>query len=487
MNKKRAFTLVEVMVAIALSCIVLVAIYNVWLKVTREINKSHAKQALQNELRTAANYMQKDFKSIKTDTFEIENQNDEGSSVRLSFEVFKEGESDKLAQESTAKIEYKLLNNLLTRQENGIEKILSVHIDSFSIARAENDEATGISSLVSEDFKAGREAKLDITLTAKCPVYGVPQGVWHVEKTSVVMRQEYYKSVNKTFVSNFELAQKELNDVIVKDTEADASFQYGKALSEEYLKSLDDDQLDGMLKAQEDMLKQVKESLKDMNDGIKGTETGENAWQRFIANLTGSEGAKVRDLRSRLAKADSIEACEDIIKKLEQYTKDKEDSFLGESLKAANINFDSLSAEQKNIYKEAYNMKLTDRNLKGAYDAQIKDGKDIEKPNYMIDTYKGVANGKQQEVKDSDNKIINLESGSSAAATSQRRQDVIKAYETLDLAWMGEFGKERKDIGIYNAAQSLINQGKSKIDVLDMRNTTNENIDKIKKVQGGRP
>ena len=64
-NRKKAFTLVEVMVAVLLLTVVLTAIYQVWSKVQQGIARSHTRQALQTELRNAANYMSNDFKSIK--------------------------------------------------------------------------------------------------------------------------------------------------------------------------------------------------------------------------------------------------------------------------------------------------------------------------------------------------------------------------------------------------------------------------------------
>ena len=129
-RRKTGFTLVEVMVAIFLSTIVLTAIYGVWIRVQREIAKSHARQTLQSELRTVSNYLQKDLKSVKEGTFEAPGgQSADGSSLHIMFERFKESEEGKIAQDATEKVEYRLSDGLLTRKSTTELKILSVSIE----------------------------------------------------------------------------------------------------------------------------------------------------------------------------------------------------------------------------------------------------------------------------------------------------------------------------------------------------------------------
>jgi hypothetical protein len=61
----------------------------------------------------------------------------------------------------------------------------------------------------------------------------------------------------------------------------------------------------------------------------------------------------------------------------------------------------------------------------------------------------------------------------------QEAENLRRAYEEINLNWMGEFGDESKEVQAYNAAKSLVNQGRSKFDTIDMRDRADENIDLI--------
>ncbi len=487
-RRNKGFTLVEVMVAVFLSTIVLTAIYGVWIRVQREISRSNARQTLQSELRTAANFLQKDLKSIKEGSFEAPGgQAADGTSLHVMFERFKDTEDGKIAQDAVEKVEYRLSDGLLTRKSETEMKILSVHVDNMQITKSVDAAGLGAGDLetTDEDFKAGREAKLEINIVGRKNIPGSRDEMYHVERTSVVMRDEYYKKTNKNFVSNFDLAKLEKDEIVETDASQDANFGPGGAMDEEQLRSLNDDQLNGLEETQKDLIQQAKDSIKEMNTSIDDTDTGESGWDKFwggVAFWSTSEGEKVRDMRSELEKADTQKDVKSVLDKLGNYTKDKEEEFLGKSVPG----YSSMSAAQKDLYKEAYEMKLQDRTIDGSYQEQVKqaekDGKTApEKPVKIIDIATGIAEGEGSKTyEDETGKTVQISTESSSTRTTA---ELKNAYDNIDLSWMGEFNKEPEDVGIYNAAKSLISQGKAKLNVIEMRDTSEDNVELIQKVK----
>ena len=505
---KRAFTLVEIMVAIMMTTIVLTSIFMVWSKIQRGISRSATKQKLQNELRKVANYMQNDFKSIKyeADTFKISEPTD--TNFTMSFEKFKDTEDNKLAQDSTEKVTYEKKGNMLVRTADK-SNILTMSCDEITIQQAK-EENTGLG----DDFEAAREAKLDISISGFMKVPGTGEEMYHVEKTSVVMRDEYNKNTNKTFLSTFDLNKRNTSDVIVEDTTSDGVLEMGQALDLEFLKTLNDDVLQGMDQSQIDQRDQAMERLEELNQAIKDTDTGESGWSKFwghVAFWNTNEGEKVRDMRSDLAKikADvnknekdldkikkgyekAIKEVEDVKERLQKYTKDKETQFLNDSTGGR---YSSMSAEEKKIYERAYEMRLQDRNIEGGYNKQYEDASEEERssmtrPTLNIDRLSGNytltkeeleakdtdgSTVKTTEIRDKDGNKIEL----STSARTEENQKILDAYNQINLDWMGDFGKEEESIGIYNAAKQLITQADTKIDVLRMQQTCQENIAKI--------
>ncbi|MDD3148559.1 MAG: prepilin-type N-terminal cleavage/methylation domain-containing protein [Candidatus Riflebacteria bacterium] len=487
-RKIKGFTLVEVMVAIFLSTIVLTAIYGVWIRVQREIAKSHARQTLQSELRTASNYLQKDLKSIKEGTFETPGGlSADGTSLHIVFDRFKDTEETKIAQDSIEKVEYRLSDGLLTRKSTTELKILSVNVESMQITKSVDAANLGAGDLEStdEDFKAGREAKLEINIVGRKNIAGSKEEMYHVERTSLVMRDEYYKKTNKNFVSNFDLAKLEQDAVVVTDSTQDASFGPGGAMTEEQLQSLDKDQLEGLEETQNELIDQAKDSIDQMNDSITDTDTGESGWSKFwqgVNVFSTTEGEKVRDLRGDLENADTQSDVKVVLEKLNTYTKDKEEEFLGKSVPG----YSTMSDAQKDLYKEAYEMKLQDRTIEGSHQALVaqaeKDGTTPpEAPQKVIDVAIGAAEGEGS--KTYEDEAGNTVQISNEASSTRSTTELKSAYDAIDLGWMGEFNKEPDDVGIYNAAKQLISQGKAKLNVIEMRDTSEDNVELIQKVK----
>jgi prepilin-type N-terminal cleavage/methylation domain-containing protein len=477
-TNKRAMTLVEVMVAIFISTIVLTAIYGVWIRVQRQIARSNAKQTLQHELRTAANHLAKDLKAIREGTFEAPpgEQSADGTAMKISFDRFIETEDEKIAQDSTTKVEYSLKNGLLTRKTDDSLDILSVNVDSMIIARAVDEASLGATDLEStdEDFKAGREAMLDVAITGKKRIAGSRDEMYHIERTSLVMRDEYYKNTNKTYISNFDLAKLETDEVMVNDSSQDVNFGPGGAFTLEQLENLDPDQLRGMRDTQNELYNQANEAFNNINDNINNTETG-NDFLDTLAFWSDSEGEKVADMKDDLEDADTQEEVEAAVNALETYAEGKEESFLSRSVSG----WSSMSQEDKMLYKKAYDLKVQDRAIKAANEKAKEDNPDAEESPMMIDL---VTEVQDQTYED--------ESGTQTISASQNEElqeearELKDAYDRISLDWMGEFGDEDEEIQAYNAAKSLITQGRSKLDTIEMRDQAKENRDLIDQVLG---
>ncbi len=494
---KKAFTLVEIMVAIMLTTIVLTAIFLIWSRVSAGIARSSTKQRLQNELRRAANYMQNDFKTIKyyaDDPEKAFKRTGDDENWVITFEKFdelKENE-DKIAQDVSKLVTYEKKNSVLTRKYDGKTNILLVCCDNVNIDRTTNNSTDYEDA--DTDLKSAKDSKLDIEITGKMTIPGTNEEMYITEKSSVVMRNEYYTNQNKNFVSTFDLTKKETSDVIIA---GDASnLQVGEVLDLEFLKTLNDDVLSGMDKTQEDMLKETMERLDEINDAINKTDTGESAISKFgqwLNFFSDSEGEQVRGLRSELAGIEAkiskdekdlskikseygkaIDKTLDVKKKLEEFTSKKEDEFLGKSIS----NYSSLSQKEKDIYKKAYEMRLQDRNLEGAFNKLTDEEKEEMggKPPTNYDRLSGnftMTNEDQEmsKITDGSGNTINTSNNSQTA----ENKEILAAYEKIDLSWMKDFGDEPEDVGIYNAAKQLITQADTKLDMLRMEQVCAEN------------
>jgi prepilin-type N-terminal cleavage/methylation domain-containing protein len=480
-RKSSGFTLVEMMVAVFISTIVLTAIYGVWIRVHRQIGRSHAKQTLQNELRAIANHMEKDFKAIKEGTYEAPpgEQSPDGTKLKITFERFTETEEGKIAQDSTEEVEYHLRNGLLTRTTDTSRKILSVNLDSIIVTKAVDEaslEATDLES-TDEDFKAAREAKLDIAISGKKRIPGSINEVYQIERTSLVMRDEYYKKTNKTFVSNFDLAEMDTDEVMVSDSSEDINFgDPDQEFNAEQLSALDRDQLEGMKATQQDLLSMASDAFDNVNDNINDIDTGSNFWDTLNI-LSDSEGEKVKKMKKALKNAETVEAVDDAVKDLEEYAQAKEVEFHKSSIPG----YESMSEEQKQIHEKAYEIAVQDRAIKYANKKAKEEDPDADESPMMIDLMTQV-----QDMTYEDEEGEQTVSATQNEEAQQEAQALKDAYEDINLDWMGEFGEEPEEVVAYNAAKSLVNQGRSKKDTIEMRDRAENNISEIDKAMEGK-
>lgn len=483
-SRARGITLVEMTVALFLSTIVLTGIYGVWTRVRREMTRANARQTLQNDLRAVSNRMQNDFKAIKADTFQVVSAAADGSALNLAFERFVETEDGKIAQDSTERVEYQLANGLLTRGSPGQQRILSINIESLLIGPSD-----GSGSLLAADdevFRAGREAMLDVEIIGRQSVRGYSDEVFHIEKTSLVMRDEFHKATNPNYVSIFDLAQLTRGDVMVEDTTQDANFSAGgSTLTMEDLEGMTTAQLEDMLAAQNEMLGEIQESIDLINDGISDTETGTDKLLGISLSLNRGirrQNDMVLDVASKLSSKNTVAEVEGLIGQLEDYAEEKETRFVRDSVGAAKWN--RLTDEEKALYREAYSMRVQDRTIQGAFDKlEEKGGDDLPpRPPSSIDVLQG--NASAEGVSSTYTDRDGVEQQIASAEQSERNAALASAYEDINLDWMGEFGDEPADVGIYNAAKSLISQGQAKIAVLRLRDDTKENRDMINTALG---
>ncbi len=494
-SNKKGFTLVEIMIAILLTSLVITTAFAIWSKIQRGIVLSTTKQRLQNELRKTANYMQNDFKSIKASgTFSLTPSTNNNFS--MSFEKFKEKEdgSNILAQNSTEKIQYDLKENMLTRTSGDGKTILSLNCESISIERAVDEVQLKKSEKVSvnleslnEDFKDGRKAKLEISIVGKMRVPGSNDDIYHTEKTSVVMKDEYYKNTNKTYTSTFDLTQKNSEDII----QAGQSNIFGdESLDYEYLITLTDSALSDLKSKQEEGKTQANERLDQINGNIKETEVkqGVLSWLGDALGITHSEEGQVKQWRDNLASAKEVKEVENVKKDVENWLGDKKLDYMKLSTENTSIGktYNQMTEEEKEVYKIAYDLKCQDRTLEKAQKngstggGENGEGEEVKK---AIDIYKNGSDDKLEdekgnriELKDSEKKVSNKVTINGQVV--DKKEAVIKAYEDIDLSWMDDHEDEQNT---YAAAGSLVSQADMKIEILKMINVYNENIEKIDK------
>ena len=490
-GRKNGFTLVEVMVALFLMTTVMGAIYGVWFRVTREVSKSNTRQALQNELRKAGMTLSADLKAIKEGTLEIppDKQSEDCSSMWIKFERFQQTKDGKIAQDSTEEVIYSLNNGIFSKKSASGTKIFSANMTAALIERsiAAGSELPALEE-TNKNFKEGRKAVLDIELVGMKKVPGIGSDMYHAERTSVVMRDEYYKNINKTYKSNFELAKLAKDDVVRKDLsdDSEARFKLGAELSMETLMKMDKDELEGLEKVQEDMLKQAEETLDSINENVDAIDDGRGFWSSLGDNLDfldlfgESDGEKVSQWKKDMKKAESKDDLEKVMKEVNGFADKKEEKFFSESysgfssLPKDNGKLDKDSEEFK-LFKEAYDLALQDRSLEAMKKSAEENEEEVEETETNKDRI--FKEGKQ---------TFTVDDGKGGTTTVQESQEAYdkrmalkKVYEKIDLEWMGDVGKESEEVKAYNAVKFLQMQGQTKLDVIDYRDITKSNLEKI--------
>lgn len=471
-NNNRAFTLVEIMVAIILTTMVLTAAYQIWSRVQARISRSHTKQTLQNELRKVANYMQNDFKSIK---FYSEDSDDKNKAVKITgddknftmkFQKFKEvdeNEKNKLAQDVVEEVEYKLKSKVLTRTAGGKSKMLSSHCEEIHIQPAVKDGENGEYANALKEVQEAKEAQLDIEITGMMKISGSNEELYHVEQTSVVMRNEYYNKINQTYKSNFELAKLDKKDITGEEASGLLSGDLG-----ENLENLDKDVLERMKESEKEMLKNLEDNLKNLNDSLNGVKPDDCPWyKRWSSNISSffsgkdNEYTLFTDSKKALINADTSEKAKEAISKLKSNIENQEKKFYQNSY--SKKSYESMTDEEKTIFKRAYDMAVQEKTINDAYKELKESDPTAEEPD------KNTINIEIQK------KIMNDSSASQQEQEEARK--IVEVYNSISLEWMDK--ADKSEMGIYKANKDLMDQANTKLELLYAKEKSDKNIKEL--------
>lgn len=470
---RHAFTLVEIMVAIILTTIVLTSAYMIWSRIQIRISRSYTKQTLQNELRKVANAMQNDFKSIKFHDKTDKNDKDSDKAVAITgddknftmtFQRFKEAEEsdkDKLAQDIVEDVKYTLASNVLTRTCGSRAKVLSFHCEGVTVnpAAGDNSKSNDYAN-ASQEVKDAKEAQLDIEITGKMIVPGSGEEMYHTEKTSVVMRNEYYKKINKNYKSNFDLAKEDAND-IVGEGAAGALSGEGMDYSE-----LDTEVLENLKTSEQEVLSSLEENLKEINKTLGDTDAGVGLWSAFCSNaakfFTGKddEYTLFNDSKTKLKEAKTVAEAEKAIETLKGRIQTQEEGFYGKSYSVKN--FKDMTDDEKTTFRKAYDMAVQKKTI----EAEAKEaGTDVPKVNIDF----------QQEIVDK----YDPNDTSPTAISKQQYEEakkVVEVYKDIKLDWMDG---DDDEIKVYKANKSLMDQANTKLELLKSKEKTEKNLSDI--------
>ena len=481
---RRAFTLVEIMVAIILTTIVLTSAYMIWSRIQIRISRSYTKQTLQNELRKVANAMQNDFKSIKFHDKQDKKDKDSDKAVdikgddknfTMSFQRFKEAEEsdkDKLAQDIVEDVKYTLASNVLTRTSGNRAKVLSFHCEGVIVSPAAGDASKSDEyANASQEVKDAKEAQLDIEITGKMIVPGSGEEMFHTEKTSVVMRNEYYKKINKNYKSTFDLAKEAESDVI---GEGAAGALSGEGMN---YAELDTEVLENLKISEEEVLSGLEDNLKELNNTIDDSEPDLSWWERLCSNadafFTGRDDdyQLYKDAKSALLKAKTVSETEAAIKTIKTNTEAQEKKFYADSYKEKS--YDSMTEKEQATFRRAYDMAVQQKTIDDAYEEAEEKPESKPKSNYDL-------------LKDLIREYESQDPNSPTAITKEQYDDakeVQKYYDKMDLTWMGN---DDADIKVYKGNKQLMDQANTKLELLKSKEKTQKNLDDINAELGTR-
>ena len=478
---RKAFTLVEIMIAILLTTIVLTAIFMIWSRVRLGISRSHTKQMLQNELRKAANYIQNDFKSIK---YAEEGEKDaltyssSDTGFSMQFTKFKENTDEsqkKLSQDSTESVSYVLANNVLKR-DGDKTTILSAHCESVSLERTEDEDKSD------EKFTDARNAKLNIEITGKMKVPGTNEEMYHVEKTSVVMRNEYYKMINKNYKSNFDLQEMKDTDIVKK----------GEELTADDYDSMPDDVLEDLKTNQDTIIQQCKDNLDNINTQIAGEEPEGVPWYEKLWSWIGGSNlyGDFKDEQEALEKAETKEEVEAAVKEIQDKADEQEETFLKNSYEG----YENLSDDEKKEVKRVYDMAVHDKAVMDAYnEAKNSEGSDgNETPPITNERMLKLQSQGKTIVTDKDGNETEVDlktdqvTNEAVNAKIEEANKFLDIYDKISLDWMTDGTVSEEEVNIYKSRKNLLEAANTKMELINVRDEAEENKAEIQKVLDSR-
>ncbi|HEY9070787.1 MAG TPA: prepilin-type N-terminal cleavage/methylation domain-containing protein [Candidatus Ozemobacteraceae bacterium] len=485
-HRRHGFTLTEVMVSIVLFSIVMGVTMNLWSQAQRNMAQTTTRQTLQHDSRLIIQMMTADLKAVKAGTFKISQE-----PLSMEFDRFsgdeKALEGEKLANERTIAVKYTFTKPLLHREMAGKgPRTLSSHVETVTVSRK---------TLSPEEAEANpqQSARVDIVVTLKMRVPGSRKELTHTERTSVIMRDDYYQLANKTYASNLQTASTIKEDI----SEAEKSNWFDQELTADSLKNLTKEQLDDMSKVQQDTIKQANSDLKELNNQIKDVDTGKKWYNYAFGWLTGTDPDVefATTMRNKLADIECPEnglpakgqrpsdEADKIIQEVNKKIQEDEKEFFGKSFTTIYDEKNASQKEQAAAQKKAYEMKLADRQIEKALEKlSEEDKKDPEKMKQftkLIDQYP--ATTEQLRANLANDLRLNEKTGEARADLEKmidakcKEMELIKAeYAKCDLQWMNDSSIEKK-IKAYEANKQVFNFGKSKVETLRTKEMSIDN------------
>jgi len=479
--KRRAMTMVEVMVGVFLASLVLGGAFQIFSTSQRKVSKAATQQTLASEVRNALKVLSQDFKAVKADSLEVEAA-ENGNSAIIRFDrylITGEGDQEKLAFDRFESVVYEFRKPFLTRNVAGSTRTIARHVDSIAFSRPESPgdgERTGGQI----NYDEGWAARMDITMVGSRKIPGSSQIASHTERVSVFMIEEYYRLINKNrFLSMASLAKEDGAKILDEEFDGDAMF--AQALTAEELAKLTVEQLENLHAKETDALEEVMNKLEEVDDSIDGVDTrGNGTWWSLGLYHPSTE---VTDLQNALKNHEEVSQLKTDLENIDATIASYESEHLKNSFSGAGINTDNMDKNSKeyNDLKEAYDIKMRDYSMREAYNAGKQDGD----PEYvsLVDSYnpstmqKGIittTDGSQEEFTETDEEF---------AIRQERATTIYNNMQKVDLAWRDEKGGE-ESVKKYTAAKDLRDLAETKLSFAEQRDAHQKNIGLIEEAQG---
>lgn len=491
-EQRRGFTLTEVMVSIALFALVLGVTMNLWSQAQRSMAITSTRQILQHDSRLIIQMLTADLKAVKANTFKKTDD-----PLSMEFERFAVDENstgeEKLSTDKTLAVKYTFLKPLLKRELSGKgPRTLSGYVDVVTIAKK---------NLSAEEAEANpqQSARVDVAVTLKMRVPGSKKEMQHTERTSVIMRDDYYQLANKSYASNLQTA----STIKEKIDEADKSTWFDQELTADSLKNLTQEQLDDMSKVQEDTITQAKSDLKELNKQIEDIDTGKK-WYDWIVG-TDPDVAFATEMRNKLADIKcpdddlpekgqrASDQADKLLKDVDAKIQEDEKDFFGKSFASIYNEKDDSQKELADAQKKAYEMKLADRQIEKAIaklsEEEKNDTEKMKQFTRLIDRYPATTDELRKNMKDELGYNKDGKSDTEKAAIEaliekkcSEMEKVKSEYAKCDLAWMDE-GSNEKKVKAYEANKQVYNFGKSKAETLRTKEMAIDNMKVIEEAK----
>ncbi|MBI3038299.1 prepilin-type N-terminal cleavage/methylation domain-containing protein [bacterium] len=491
MKKIRGYTLTEVIIAVLLCSFVMGVIYRIWSQSRREISRSTTRQILQKEIRTIADMMVNDLKAVKAKSLKIETEEISGQQCvkKIGLEKFVEEKESTVARESVEKIVYEFAAPLLQRyaemkDSSGAKlmKILSDKIEFVELGPGipDEDKASNASIPGSE-----KKACLMLVLAGKMKVPGTAIEEFHIERTSVVMRDEFYQALNPAYRSNFDLAGISLESVIVSDKEFDHLFKPGAALTAENLKILSDKDLEGCKQTQTDNLKVICENIERVNKDISdGTPSGgffssSYDWIKSVVGAEQSFMGEAKDFGNALKGAKDIPTMKQTLDGFRSKLAKKEKEIIGK------VYGECKNDIEKELVAKVLQAKIQDRQMwlmnaqnSGATNADLN----------ILKMSKVRPKGETESQEEFEARQAKAEQFKEIYYKIDLRKIIAPENKNAgsELANNVKLGSESDDYRAFEGSSRLFSLSESKITLLESKQTTENNLKLINDEQGRR-